>query len=161
MQETSESTFTIDHRVSYNMAEFNALKSEISNLVGQTIRNLNYAIAVSGGVLAWLLTHSIYTNFFSLAKGIPFFVAALFAAYSAACYARIAEKGAYLADIERALSLPGLGWEETFSGRKSWIGFVNFTIWLVLLVGTFSVWILLPEPTMSTRVQPTVTLELR
>src|SRR5688500_16731049 len=133
----------IDHRVAYNMAEFEALKSEIGSLVDQTTTNLTYAIAVSGGVLAWLLTHSVPPKLFVVATGIPFVVAALFAAYTGACYLRIGVKADYLAEIEQMLSLPGLGWEGRFQKRHALIGAVNFAIWLVLLAASAAVWVFL------------------
>jgi len=149
-----------EHRIAYAMAEFEALKGEIAALVDQTTRNLNYAIAVSGGVLAWLLTHKVDPNLFRLARSIPFIVAALFALYSFACYARIGEKAAYIALIEKTLSLPGLGWETRFKGRKAWLGAVNFLIWMLLLTGTLLVAAYLPQGDPRTARTPVLTISL-
>jgi hypothetical protein len=135
-----------EHRVAFHMAEFSALKSEIAELVKVASSNLQYALAVSGGITAWLLTTKAPEAgeklLFPMTAGnlryaafvLPLVVSAVFGALASAAYQRIGQKGCYLRDIEDHLRAEGLGWERRFEARPRALGGLYSAAWFGLMM---------------------------
>jgi hypothetical protein len=130
-------------RIAYHLAEFTALKSEIGELIRQSNAYLTYAIATSGGVAAWLLTHPEDAGPVGPARWRPLTVSFLFGLLSLVSYVRIGEKGAYLRKLEDRLGAFGLGWEREIKRRPRMIFAVHVTMWGALnLAGALIGWYL-------------------
>ena len=127
-----------EDRIAFHLAEYAALKAEIAALVEQTRAHLTYAIATSGGIIAWLLTHTERITV-PEARFIPFVVSALFGSLSCAAYLRSAEKSAYVRRLEESLAAAGLGWEHEPRRRPGLIMAMHLAMWgAVNLAGLYA-----------------------
>jgi hypothetical protein len=117
------------------MAEFSALKSEIAALNQQVVTHLNYGIAVSAGVFAWLFLREPEWEIMSIARFLPFLAAILFGVLSVACHARMEDRQRYIALLEAHFSARGLGWEAQPKSRRRHMGRWYLTAWAVLAAG--------------------------
>lgn len=119
-------------RIAFHMAEFEALKAEIAELVKQTTAHMSFAVAACGAILAWLLTHPMPGEVIAWARWLPLVVSGLLGLFALAAYLRVGEKGSYLRTLETRLAFPGLGWESKFRRRAPLIGLFQFVGWGVL-----------------------------
>lgn len=120
---------TTGDRVAFHMAEFEALKAEIAELVKQTGSYMTFAITASGGIAAWLLTNRMEPEILWWARWLPLVVSALFGCFAMAAYLRMADKGRYLQKIEERLGFDGLGWERAFGKHSPLIGTFQLLGW--------------------------------
>ncbi len=134
-----------EDRVKFHMAEFSALKAEVAELVKVASSNLQYALATSGGVTAWLLSAKAPKGeeklLFSAqlhaqmhyAFLLPLLLALAFATLAFAAYRRIGHKAEYLKLLESWLRAAGLGWERKFEHRTRMLGWLYGATWVGLL----------------------------
>jgi hypothetical protein len=117
-------------RVAFHMEEFKALKAEMLEDTKVFNSNYLYAVASSGGIVAWLLGSSgpkcgpwTRAETFSICC-LPLFVSALLFLQSLGARNRTTQKGLYLSELEKLFSLPNLGWQEGWSkkDRRNVIG---------------------------------------
>jgi hypothetical protein len=132
-------------RITFHMAEFTALKAEIAELVKVASSNLQYALAASGGITAWLLSANmpkagekllfpldpVYLRYAFL---LPFLLSVAFGTLAGTAYSRMGDKAVYLKLLEDWLKAAGLGWERQFGHRKRTLGGLYFATWVGLLV---------------------------
>jgi hypothetical protein len=133
------------NRITFHMAEFSALKAEIAELVKVASTNLQYALAATGGITAWLLTTKVPNADEKLLFPVhlaqlrysfllPLLLSIAFGTLAGAAYSRINDKAVYLRLLEDWLRAAGLGWERTFKARPRTLGALYFTTWIGLLV---------------------------
>jgi hypothetical protein len=134
-----------EHRIAFHMAEFSALKAEIAELVKVASSNLQYALAASGGITAWLLTAKVPEDgktllFPAKLQGphlvflLPLLLSVAFGMLAAAAYLRIGHKAEYLKLLESWLRAAGLGWERLFEHRPRMLGWLYGGTWGGLLI---------------------------
>jgi hypothetical protein len=120
---------TARERVAFHMAEFEALKGEIAELVKQTGTCLTFAITTVGGITAWLLAH---TEIIWWGRWLPLAVSALFGCLAGSYYIRIGQKGDYLRKLELKLGADGLGWQGELNDQPKLIAVMHSLCWGVL-----------------------------
>lgn len=130
--------------MSFHMAEFTALKAEIAELVKVASSNLQYALAASGGITAWLLSAKVPDTgeklLFPLepvqlryAFLLPLLLSVAFGTLAGAAYGRIGYKAKYLKLLEDWMRAAGLGWERRFGTRARTLGGLYIATWVGLL----------------------------
>ena len=122
--------------------EYGHLKKEIEGLVAGTTANLQYAIALSGGIFAWVLvtarTAVDFSNFpANAAWFLPAALTIAFAVATCAMYLRIGQMGDYLLKLEEAYADDDLGWERHFRRQPTVFLYVYGAAWVALIVGDF------------------------
>jgi hypothetical protein len=125
------------------MAEFNALKREIAELVKQTSTCMTFAITTSGGIIAWLLANPEVDW---RARWLPLTLTALFGCLAGSYYIRIGQKGAYLRKLEGGLGTKGLGWEREPKHPPRLIAAIHTLCWGALNAIGIAVAISVPTP---------------
>jgi hypothetical protein len=116
----------LEHRVTFHMAEFSALEAEIAEMMKAASTNLQYALAASGGITAWLLSAKAPKAGETLlvpagpdqlryAFLLPLLLSVAFGTIAAAASRRIGDKVEYLKLLEDWLRAAGLGSERRSS----------------------------------------------
>jgi hypothetical protein len=131
----------------FHLAEFNALKSEVAEIIKAASANFQYAAVGSAAIFTWIATSNrsmdhqpifnINPELLPLTLWIPFLLAALFFSLSSALYIRLSEMARYLRRLEDALGLKDLGWEKEYSAHPGTIGPLYFYGWVCLLAGNW------------------------
>jgi hypothetical protein len=111
---------TDEDRVKFHMAEFQAAKSEISELLRQTSTTLTFAISMTGGITAWLVAHDMPPVTLNWARWVPLGITVLMGLLALSYLIRTLDKGDYLRKLERRLAAQGLGWERE-TRRRPWV----------------------------------------
>jgi hypothetical protein len=115
----------------YHLAEFAALKSEISDLIKQTTTYLTYAITLSGFIIAWLFSVEHAQKTVTQAQWLPIIISSMFGLLSAASYIRIGEKSRYIRKLEVRFA-SGLGWEHDPNSRPGKLFWLYVATWGIL-----------------------------
>ena len=147
---------TPEKRIAFHMAEFNAIKSAVSDLEKAAAANLQYALLASGGIFTWLAAAKrpasgtneapifpVDVRWLGLLWFVPLGIAVLFGGLSLVQYLYIRQRSHYIRRIERQLAFGGFGFEDKFSRRPRSIGWYYGVIWLALILADGAVALLL------------------
>jgi hypothetical protein len=128
-------------RITFHLSEFTALKDEIAEDIKSVTANFQYAVALSGGIAAWLLSKDHVPPDGQLAKiaiaivwWLPLLLSSLLGGLTLAINWRFSFKGEYLRKIEDVLRFDDLGWERAWAARPRGVGIAHYMNWGVLLV---------------------------
>lgn len=148
-------TLEFSHRASFHLAEFTALKTEVGENVRFVWRNMQYAVALSSGIAAWLLSPNHVSPIgsaaaeFRAAWWLPLVVSLVLGLMAMATYIRIGAIAQYLVKLETGFRFQGLGWERAFRRRIRSIGAIYFFTWLLLIAGDLYLVLFLRGPVES------------
>ena len=127
----------------FHMAEYSTMKVEIGELVKAASSNLQYALAISGGLAAWLLSakapkadeqmlFSFDPEHLRLAFLLPILLSSAFGFLALASYSRIKTKLDYLRKVEVRFRMDGLGWQHEAAARPKTLGGLYGAVWFGL-----------------------------
>lgn len=126
-------------RILFHAAEFNTLKSEVSELIKSANANLQYGLIASAGIVSWLVTKPLSGNgrgetALHIGSWLPIVVSGTFALLSFAAARRIKVIGSYLSRLENELAFSGFGWESYLRTQFPSFELLHWCAWLALLV---------------------------
>lgn len=138
-----EATVEVASMAAFHMAEYSTMKAEIGELVKAASSNLQYALAVSGGLAAWLLSakapkageqmmFSVNPEHLRLAFLLPILLSSAFGFLALAAYNRIKTKLDYLRKVEDRFRMDGLGWQHEAAARPKALGGLYGAVWFAL-----------------------------
>lgn len=124
--------------------ELKELRRKINQAVQDARQLERYALALTGVIWTWLLTHDAsFVPWFGW--WIPFFLCSLGALRAKALFEEIGLLAGYVREREKASIGKAGGWETTVNGRKSQKrrAMAGIVFWLLLLAGTLggAIWL--------------------
>jgi hypothetical protein len=132
-------------QAAFHRAEFEAFKSEITEIIKAAAANFQYATVGSAAIFTWIATSDraadhkpiipVNPDLLPQAVWLPFLLSALFFSLSSGLYIRLLEVVRYLRRLENALGSNELGWEKDYSAHPPTIVPLYFYGWICLLAG--------------------------
>lgn len=132
------------YQVHFLLAEFTALKAEISALMANQRHLMEYALLISAIAWSWFFSDRLRGHPIKGAVLLPGILTSLLGLLSLSYTFQVKHIGSYIAKVEEHLKLPqlpngGLGWETYLASEKIWnlSGVPPVMVWLVVIVGNF------------------------
>lgn len=133
-----------DDLVEFHLHEYDSVKDELLEQVKNLSIHFHYAILVTSGVFAWLLTHGptsvpqdlqyvkVLSRLYDWSLCIPAAITVLFFFQTFSAIRRIDRASAYLASIENRFALVGFGFERMIDRKHSSIRKSIYASWILL-----------------------------